>query len=146
MGLDEEIAEHAAIVQTTSYSMSVSELVSMYRDDELELHPEFQRFFRWTPEQKSRFVESLLLGIPVPPVFVSERRDAKWDVIDGQQRLSTILELMGELRDAEGDRKPAFQLMRTHYLPALEGRCWSNEETGHSLTEAAQIRIKRARL
>jgi hypothetical protein len=42
--LDEQNKEHSATVQTTSYSMSVGELVAMYRDEELDLHPEFQRF------------------------------------------------------------------------------------------------------
>jgi len=81
MDLDEQINKHAATVNAGSYSMSVGELVAMYRDGELDLHPEFQRFFRWTREQKSRFIESLLLGIPIPPIFVSERPDSKWDVI-----------------------------------------------------------------
>lgn len=146
MSLDAQIVEHSTTVQTQSYSMSVSEIVAMYRDGELQLHPQFQRFFRWTPEQKSRLVESLLLGIPVPPIFVSERRDAKWDVIDGLQRLSTILELMGELRDTEGKLKPPLQLTRTHYLPDLEGRCWVHENADFQLSDTAQIRIKRARL
>lgn len=146
MSLDTQIAEHSTNVKTQSYSMSVSELVSMYRDGELRLHPEFQRFFRWTPEQKSRLIESLLLGIPVPPIFVSEREDAKWDVIDGLQRLSTILELMGELRDIQDKLKPPLQLTRTHYLPDLEGRYWEHDNDAFCLSDAAQIRIKRARL
>jgi uncharacterized protein with ParB-like and HNH nuclease domain len=98
VSLSQQIEDHSRNVQTQSYSMSVSEIVSMYKDGELELHPEFQRFFRWTREQKSRLIESLILGIPVPPIFVSERPNGKWDVIDGLQRLSTVLELVGELR------------------------------------------------
>jgi hypothetical protein len=146
MSLEEQIAAHSATVQTQSYSMSLSEIVAMYRDGELGLHPEFQRFFRWTQEQKSRLVESLLLGIPVPPIFVSERPDGKWDVIDGLQRLSTILELMGELQDEDGNRKPRLQLTRTHYLPALEGLYWSDQDHDTCLPDSSQIRIKRARL
>lgn len=147
MSLDSQIQEHAASVQTVSYSMSVSELIAMYRDNELHLHPEFQRFFRWSIEQKSRLIESLLLGIPVPPIFVSERSDSKWDVIDGLQRLSTILELLGELKKEDGSSYPPLQLTRTHYLPDLEGRHWSSENPEVlTLSEAAQIRIKRARI
>jgi len=126
--------------------MSVSEMITMYKDKELNLHPEFQRFFRWTREQKSRLVESLLLGIPVPPVFVAEREDAKWDVIDGLQRLSTILELLGELRDEDGNLRPPLQLTKTHYLPALEGMKWAAEDPLMMLSESAQIKVKRARL
>lgn len=146
MSLEDQITEHSATVQTQSYSMSVSEMAAMYRDGELGLHPEFQRFFRWTREQKSRLIESLLLGIPIPPIFVSERPDAKWDVIDGLQRLSTIFELMGELKDEAGNLKAPLELTRTHYLPDLEGRRWLNNQESSSLPESSQIKIKRARL
>jgi hypothetical protein len=146
MSLDDQIQANAASVKTDSYSMSISELIAMYRDNELELHPEFQRFFRWSIEQKSRLVESLLLGIPIPPVFVSERKDSKWDVIDGLQRLSTILELVGELRKEDGTPYPQLQLTRTHYLPDLEGKKWTDDNPENMLSESTQIRIKRARL
>lgn len=146
MNLDEQIQENAASVQTVSYSMSVSELVAMYRDNELDLHPEFQRFFRWSLEQKSRLIESLLLGIPIPPIFVSERDDAKWDVIDGLQRISTIFELMGELKDENGDFFPQLTLTRTDYLDKLEGACWHHENPDIGLSDTSKIRIKRARM
>lgn len=45
MDITEQIREHSATVQTVSYSMSVNEFVAMYRDGELDLHPDFQRFF-----------------------------------------------------------------------------------------------------
>ncbi len=144
MALEDGIAAHSAKVSSTSYSMSVGELIAMYRDRELDLHPEFQRFFRWTPEQKSRLVESLLLGIPVPPIFVSERGDSKWDVIDGLQRLSTIFELTGELRGPDGTEKPPLVLTRTKYLRELEGMRWGGDEP--VLPDSARIKIKRARL
>lgn len=117
----------------------------MYREGELELHPEFQRFFRWSVEQKSRLVESLLLGIPIPPIFVSEREDGKWDVIDGVQRLSTIFQLMGELKDENGVYRDALTLTKTHYLEDLEGKAWSDENSDRELSDASKIRIKRAR-
>ncbi len=69
-----------------------SALNNLYTDNELDLHPEFQRFFRWKPSQKSRFIESLLIGIPIPSIFVYQREDGVWDVIDGVQRLSTIFD------------------------------------------------------
>jgi hypothetical protein len=146
VNLEQQIASHSKNVQTQSYSMSVSEMLSMYRDGELELHPEFQRFFRWTPEQKSRLVESLILGIPVPPIFVSERTDAKWDVIDGLQRLSTILELMGELSDPDGNVFKPLTLTRTYYLPELEGKTWTDNADTAVLPDSVKIRLKRARL
>jgi len=102
MNLIEEIKLKSKEISTDSYSMSIGELVSMYKDGELNIHPEFQRFYRWKPEQKSRFIESILLGIPIPSIFVSQDPTGKWEVIDGLQRISTILQTMGELKNNEG--------------------------------------------
>ncbi|UQZ27506.1 MULTISPECIES: DUF262 domain-containing protein [Corynebacterium] len=78
---------------TTSYS--VRELRSMFEEGQINIRPEFQRTFRWTKEQKSSLIESMLLSIPLPSVFVSEDFDGDWDVVDGVQRLSTIFSFMG---------------------------------------------------
>lgn len=58
--------------------------------DAINLRPEYQRRLRWTNPQKSRLIESLLLNIPVPPVFFYEADAARYEVMDGQQRLNTI--------------------------------------------------------
>jgi Protein of unknown function DUF262 len=146
MGLEAEISQNATKVSTDSYSMSVGELASMYQDDELDLHPEFQRFFRWTIEQKSKFIESLLLGIPVPPIFVSERSSSRWDVIDGLQRLSSIFELMGALKDENGLNFPQLCLSKTKYLPSLEGKIWDSDIDENILPDSVKTKIKRSRL
>ena len=146
MTLEEQIKEYSTVVSSNSYSMSVGELASMYKDGELNLHPEFQRFFRWTDEQKSRFIESLLLGIPIPPIFVAQRDDGKWDVIDGLQRLSTIFELMGELLNDEGKKVEYLKLTKTKYLEALQDKIWENKDNlENELPTSARIEIKRAR-
>jgi hypothetical protein len=62
-----EIDDRAREIHTDGYSMSVNEVVSMYQGGDLETHPEFQRIFRWTDEQQSRLIESIFLGIPIPP-------------------------------------------------------------------------------
>jgi hypothetical protein len=88
--LQEEIDKSRAIIRTDGYSMSIGEWISLYERSEIDIHPEFQRFFRWSPKQKSRLIESILLGIPIPQIFVAQREDGVWDVVDGLQRLSTI--------------------------------------------------------
>ena len=144
--LEEQIKEYSTVVSSNSYSMSVGELASMYKDGELNLHPEFQRFFRWTDGQKSRFIESLLLGIPIPTIFVAQRDDGKWDVIDGLQRLSTIFELMGELLNEEGEKVEPLKLTKTKYLEALQDKTWENKNNPENeLPTSARIEIKRAR-
>lgn len=73
MSLQAEIDQVRQEIKTDSYSMSIGELISLYQDGEIDIHPDFQRFFRWSNHQKSTFIESILLGIPIPPIFVSQR-------------------------------------------------------------------------
>lgn len=62
------------------------------RREAINLHPEYQRRLRWSSVQKSRLIESLLLNIPIPPVFFYESDAARYEVMDGQQRLNAIKE------------------------------------------------------
>lgn len=121
MSLSDEVKNKSKEIYTDNYPMSIGELANIYKDGELDLHPEFQREFRWTTFQKTRLIESLLLGIPIPPIFVVQRDDAVWDVIDGLQRLSTIFEFMGILKDDNGNLLSPFKLNATRFLPGLEG-------------------------
>ena len=56
----------------------------------LNLRPEYQRRLRWTNKQKSLLIESLFLNIPIPPIFLYESDLARYEVMDGQQRLNAI--------------------------------------------------------
>ncbi|MBH1404246.1 DUF262 domain-containing protein [Stenotrophomonas maltophilia] len=60
----------------------------------INLRPEYQRRLRWTVKQKSLLIESLLLNVPIPPVFLYESELARYEVMDGQQRLSTVSEYL----------------------------------------------------
>jgi uncharacterized protein with ParB-like and HNH nuclease domain len=62
----------------------------LYKEKEVVIDPDFQRIFRWDIIQKSRLIESILVGIPLPSIFIQQRDDGVWDIIDGLQRLSTI--------------------------------------------------------
>ena len=73
---------------------SMADLFRMIREKEINLQPDFQRKFIWDKGTMSRFIESLLLSIPIPTVFLSENSDDTFDVIDGQQRLTTIFAFM----------------------------------------------------
>ena len=145
MALKSEIEKRRAQIHSDGYPMSIGELINLYQEGELDVHPEFQRFFRWSPEQKSRLIESILLGIPIPSIFVSQREDGVWDVIDGLQRLSTIFELVGVLKDEEGRLKKPLRLTKTKYLPSLEGLTWNGDE-GNSIGEENQRIIKRSKI
>jgi hypothetical protein len=144
--LQEQIDAKRREIHSDQYSISVGEIANLYRDGELDIHPEFQRFYRWSPEQKSRFIESILLGIPIPSLFVAQRPDGKWDVIDGLQRLSTIFHLMGILQYHDGTYVRPLVLTATKYLPALEGCVWSAKQGAQPLSMAQQLLIKRSKL
>ena len=149
MPLQEEIEARRRAIKTDSYSMSIGELTNLYQSKELDLHPDFQRFFRWTEEQKTKLVESILLGIPLPPIFVSQRPDGVWDVIDGLQRLSAIFQFAGILRNEQGQLVPHLTLTKAKYLPALENKRWEdleNPENPNVLTAQQRIDIKRSKI
>jgi len=55
--LQEQIDAKRREIHSDQYSISVGEIANLYKDGELDIHPEFQRFYRWSPEQKSRFIE-----------------------------------------------------------------------------------------
>ena len=147
MTLTDEIRTRRIEIRSDEYDMSLGELINLYRDGELDIHPEFQRFFRWTPEQKTRLIESILLGIPIPSIFVSQREDGVWDVIDGLQRLSTILQLVGILKDENGQPLPQLVLTKTKYLPSLEGKRWEDEDNQeYGIGTDNQLLIKRSKI
>jgi len=147
MGLQKEIDKARAEIKTDGYSMSIGEWLNLYRDEEIDIHPEFQRFFRWSPLQKTRFIESILLGIPIPPIFVAQTKKGVWDVVDGLQRLSTIFQFAGILRDENNDLVPPLTLEATKYLPSLEGKRWNDPySTDSSFDQAQRLYIKRAKL
>lgn len=124
MSLKDQIAGRAREIRTDGYSMSIGEVITLCNDGDIDIHPEFQRIFRWKAPQKSRLIESILLGIPIPPIFVSQREDGVWDVIDGVQRLSTILEFTGNYVGDDGERKPGFELQGGEYLSEMAGFAW----------------------
>jgi hypothetical protein len=71
--------------------LSFRELITMYDEDEL-LKPELQRYYVWEKPEASRFVESILLGLPVPSIFLANTNDDKKLIIDGYQRIMTIFD------------------------------------------------------
>ncbi|MEL7077704.1 MAG: DUF262 domain-containing protein [Cyanobacteria bacterium J06582_2] len=147
MLLQEEIDKTRQEIRTDGYSMSIGEWISLYENDEIDIHPDFQRFFRWSDHQKSTFIESILLGIPIPPIFVNQREDGIWDVVDGVQRLSTIYEFVGILDQDKSKKNHPKHLQKTTYLPSLEGKKWDDpDDQKNSFTQVQRLIIKRAKI
>ncbi len=117
--LEKEILNGRNSLSSDRLDMSFGELMNMYSNDELVIDPEFQRLFRWDNHQMTRFIESLLLGIPIPSIFVAEDPDGKWEIVDGLQRLSTILSFFGMLKHTP--QKNGWELESGDVVEALQG-------------------------
>ena len=92
---DEFFAKNAfrIVYQTNNFFLpQIRDLID--KGEVLNLRPEYQRRLRWTTVQKSKLIESLLLNIPVPPVFLYETEAARYEVMDGQQRLNAVREFV----------------------------------------------------
>ena len=148
MPLTDEIQQARKVIVSDGYEMSVGEIISLYRDKEIVISPDYQRLFRWDPSRKTRFIESLLLGIPIPPIFVFQNEDGIWELIDGLQRLSTILEFVGILRTADKKIAKPSILEGTKFLPSLADKYWkpSSVSAEDGIGKAPQLQIKRSRI
>jgi Protein of unknown function DUF262 len=81
------------VFQTNNFFLpQISDLIN--KGEVLNLRPEYQRRLRWSTSQKSKLIESLLLNIPIPPVFLYESDAARYEVMDGQQRLNAVKEFI----------------------------------------------------
>ncbi|WP_130890986.1 DUF262 domain-containing protein [Fusobacterium ulcerans] len=130
--LYEEWKRTAKQVDVEKFSVSISELISWYtaKRPRLIINPVYQRFYRWENEQKSELIESILLGFPIPPLFLyKSQEEGRFEVLDGLQRLATIFEFTGNLRKEEIIPKyDLSKLTRTPFLEELKGKEWYDFE------------------
>src|SRR5690625_3370754 len=125
------------LVRTRSLDISFNELLDMYENEELEISPEYQRLFRWHEENQSRFIESLILEMPIPPIYVIEIEDGIYELIDGLQRLSSYLHFRGALKKNSDEEQSFLQLTGCDIVQELNGYSYD------TLPKALQIRLKR---
>lgn len=135
--LIQSIDQKITAVRTQSLDFSFNELADMHSDGELIIDPEFQRMFRWPDGSQSRFIESLLLELPVPPIFLIERDDRVYELIDGLQRISTYLNFRGQLI-IDGEPQGPLVLEDCDIVPELNGLRYTD------LPRALEIKLKRS--
>lgn len=130
-----------------STSQSISWFQTQYREGRLELRPPFQRKPVWTEKQRSALVESALLNIPIPEIYVQAVVDevdgnASYAVVDGQQRLRTLLQFIGIEReeDQEGENNNNFTLDSLPAASNFKGKSFS-DITGPARAEFFQYEI-----
>ena len=76
-------------------NFSAFQLFRKYKQGLIKLDPEFQREGNvWSPKQKSELIESVIIGIPLPILYIKEDKSGNWILIDGRQRLSTIFDFL----------------------------------------------------
>ena len=75
-------------------SFSIRQLIELIEDGDLDLAPNFQRHFIWDRTRQSLLIESILLGLPLPSIYLSQYEDGMLTVVDGLQRIHTIKNFM----------------------------------------------------
>lgn len=93
--VEQQIVELKKTVAYDSKDYTIEILVKKYLDgiddDENEIYvPEYQRDFVWDNARQSRLIESIILGLPIPPIFVAENNDGRLEIVDGSQRIRTL--------------------------------------------------------
>jgi len=148
----EDIKTNREEIATDSYTTSWREIINLYKEGDIKISPEYQRLFRWDMERQTQFIESLLLNIPVPTLFFYIDEDGRQEVIDGLQRISTIIRFFArdiftkdELEEgiASGsinELKNPTVLGSAPIIPSLEG--WSAADLPDKVTRT----IKNARV
>jgi hypothetical protein len=117
-----EIVEQSKRIEFYITEYSVELLANKTRAGEFQVPP-YQREFTWEPERKSRFIESLIMGLPIPFLFFWEMEDGRLEIVDGSQRLRTIEEfVLGDLRLGELESLPAISNFRFDDLPESRQR------------------------
>jgi uncharacterized protein with ParB-like and HNH nuclease domain len=111
-----QLDENRRTVAFDSYDLAIRQLYDMIADEIIDIAPEYQRHFVWDEEKQSQLVESLFLGIPVPNLFMATNKDSTWEVVDGLQRLTTIINFIGN----EGNIKKVNQKGEKLKIKGLE--------------------------
>ena len=92
----------------------INSIANIVDDPSYTISPEYQRRHRWDDERKSRLIESLIMNVPIPPIFLYEYDYSKYEVMDGLQRLTAI----------HGFYRNLFALTGLVEWPELNGRTY----------------------
>ncbi|WP_202419629.1 DUF262 domain-containing protein [Pseudoduganella guangdongensis] len=134
MEIIESIDKRIGEVRTDSVDMSIGELVGLHSSRELIIQPDFQRLFRWSDAQRSRLVESVLIQLPIPSIFVIENDDGRLELVDGLQRVSSLIQFINN----EAIELPLLTLEGCDLVPELNGT------TFEDLPLTLKLKLKRS--
>lgn len=88
-------------IKSWGADLSFRELVSMYDEGEL-VKPEIQRKYVWDKVEASRFIDSILLGLPVPSIFLAKDENENKIIVDGYQRIMTVYDFINGIWSGDG--------------------------------------------
>jgi hypothetical protein len=119
---EEQIRERQQEVKFDLRDFTVEHIVKHFREG-LFYVPDYQRHHVWNNEKQSRFIESVLLGLPIPMMFLAEMDDGTLEIVDGVQRISTLEAFFsGDLLLVRLDRLPTINSFRFDDLPLSQQR------------------------
>lgn len=104
-------------IRITTKHFSLRDVVDQVREKDIDLSPDFQRDYVWKQRQRTRLIESILLGIPLPAFYFNQDNAGTYQVVDGVQRLSTIALFMND--------KHVLDKADLEYLHSLHGLTYS---------------------
>lgn len=91
---EEQIRALRKEIDYNTRDYSIDFLIQQFRNDEFYIPDEYQRQYIWNDSDKNRFIESILLGLPIPLMFFSDTEDGRCEIIDGAQRTQAMEEFM----------------------------------------------------
>src|ERR1700676_3343670 len=91
--LEQKYSQQMRQIVSQKIDLPISTLPNMIKE-QINLNPDFQRRDRWDEEKQSRFIESIIMNVPIPPVFLGEDQYGMYVVLDGRQRLTAIREFL----------------------------------------------------
>jgi hypothetical protein len=110
-------AQSGLVTQQSDFSLAA--INDMISNESIDISPNYQRRDRWKPEKQSALIESFMLNVPVPPIYLSEDDYGKYSVIDGKQRLTTINDFItGKLKLKSLSKFPELNEFTFQDLPA----------------------------
>lgn len=123
-------------VDSDNFDVTVRELVRMVNEKELKRAPEYQRQFRWDEGRESKLVESIFLGLPVPTIFVAADKDGTWELVDGLQRVSTLIHYVADPLESvtSVDKTEPLILTELEKLTEFNGKKFSDLPTALQLS------------
>lgn len=124
-------AQDSLVIQQSDFSLAA--IYDMVTHNAIDISPHYQRRDRWSPEKQSALIESFLLNVPVPPVYLSEDEYGQYSVIDGKQRITAIRDFLS------GD----LSLRHLKKFPELEGAKFEDlpSQLQNALTVRPYIRV-----